>query len=340
MITSLEHIDLTTFNTFGLKATATRGIFVESEEEVKKVLTEGWIEDKQKLYVWGGGSNILLTGDIEGIVLMVRIKGIAVVNQTDTHVYVEVGAGEVWHDFVKYCIDKDWGGIENLSLIPGCVGASPIQNIGAYGVEIKDVFHSLKAVDIATGETHTFSKQACAFGYRESVFKHSAKGKYLITSVTFCLTLQHQLQTSYGDIQKELSKMGKDTFTIADVSEAVCNIRRSKLPDPQSIGNAGSFFKNPSIPQTQFEQLQTRFPDMPSYPQPHQMVKIPAGWLIEQAGWKGKTFGKYGVHVRQALVLVNYGGASGKDIYQLSSDIQASVFGNFGINLEREVNVL
>jgi UDP-N-acetylmuramate dehydrogenase len=246
----------------------------------------------------------------------------------------------VWHDFVLYSIDENLGGIENLSLIPGSVGASPMQNIGAYGVEIKDVFHELEAYHIETGEVHTFDNESCQFGYRESVFKRRLKNQYIILNVTFRLSKTPSINTSYGAINDELHAMGVVNPTIKDVSNAVIRIRQSKLPNPAEIGNAGSFFKNPVVANTHVDKLKERHPNMPVYPIDENSSKIPAGWLIEQDGWKGKRFDKYGVHAKQALVLVNYGGASGTDILNLSEQIIQSIEKNFGIKLEREVNIV
>jgi UDP-N-acetylmuramate dehydrogenase len=288
--------------------------------------------------ILGGGSNVLFTKDFEGLVLINEIKGINVKHETEDEVIVQVGAGENWHGFVLYAIEKGWGGIENLSLIPGSVGASPMQNIGAYGVEIKDVFFELEAMDIRTGEIKYFDKDACDFGYRESVFKKSAKDQFFITRVTYKLTKRnHKLNTSYGAIEAELEQAGVQP-SIKSISDAVVSIRKSKLPDPKEIGNAGSFFKNPVIEEAQFQKLQKSFPDMVNYPS-DSGVKIAAGWLIDQLGWKGKTFENYGVHKNQALVLVNYGGAEGEQIWDLSQQIIDAVKEKYDIQLEREVNI-
>jgi UDP-N-acetylmuramate dehydrogenase len=253
---------------------------------------------------------------------------------------VKAGGGEVWHDLVLFCLQHNLGGIENLSLIPGTVGAAPLQNIGAYGVELKDVFEELEAVNLATGELHTFDKAACQFGYRESVFKHESRGQYIVASVTLRLRKEHQLNTSYGAIQTTLEEMQVQQPTIHDVSAAVCHIRRSKLPDPAQIGNAGSFFKNPEIPVLLYDVLKEKYPGMPAYPVSEAAVKVPAGWLIEQCGWKGKVIENYGVHKNQALVLVNYGGAHGEKLLALARDIIQSVQEKFGITLQPEVNIL
>ena len=291
-------------------------------------------------FILGGGSNILLTQDIEALVIHPDIKGITVIGETEETVVLAVGAGEVWHDFVMHCVDNGYGGVENLSLIPGTVGAAPMQNIGAYGVEIKSVIESVQAMDIESGEKRLFSNAECEFGYRESIFKKALKHRYVITEATFRLSKQPVLNAAYGDVQKTLQEMGAENPTIRDISEAIMQIRRSKLPDPAEIGNAGSFFKNPEIPVAQFTQLRETFPEVPGYPVDAETVKVPAGWLIERAGWKGYREGEIGVHARQALVLVNYGGGTGAQIKALSEKIQASVAGQFGIRLNAEVNFI
>lgn len=295
---------------------------------------------ERKLLVLGGGSNVLLTKDFDGMVICVRMLGIEKLHEDDEHVWVKAMAGEVWHNFVLWCIQKGYGGVENLSLIPGCVGAAPMQNIGAYGVEIKDTFDSLEAMDIETAEFKTFTKAACKFGYRESVFKNEVKGKYIISSVTFRLTKQPVLNMSYGAIQQTLQKHGITDPSIKDVSNAVIEIRSSKLPDPKKLGNSGSFFKNPEIPSSQFDQLKQTYPEMVGYPAPNNQIKVAAGWLIEQCGWKGKVVGHTGSHKDQALVLVNYGGATGDEIWQLALAIQQSVKDKFGIDIIPEVNIV
>jgi UDP-N-acetylmuramate dehydrogenase len=291
-------------------------------------------------FILGGGSNILLTKDIEALVIHPGIKGITIKEENEETVVLEVGAGEVWHDFVMHCVSNGYGGVENLSLIPGTVGAAPMQNIGAYGVEIKSVVESVGAVDIENGEKRVFSNAECEFGYRESVFKKAFKNKYVITGAIFRLSKKPVLNAAYGDVQKTLQEMGAQTPTIRDVSEAIMSIRRSKLPDPAEIGNAGSFFKNPEIPVAQFAHLRETFPEVPGYPVDAETMKVPAGWLIEKAGWKGYREGEIGVHARQALVLVNYGGGTGAQIKALSEKIQESVAGKFGIRLNAEVNFI
>lgn len=331
-----ENISLLPYNTFGMDKKARFFVRAKSEKEVTDALLFAR-EKRLSVLVLGGGSNMLLTKDWEGLVLKIEIKGIKVQDDSEDEVLVKVGAGENWHEFVLFCIEKGYAGVENLSLIPGTVGASPMQNIGAYGVEIKEVFDSLWAIERTELAVRKFSWEECAFGYRESVFKAELKDRYIITEVWFRLSKKPQIKTSYGAIQETLKEMGKDHPSIKDVSEAVIQIRRSKLPDPAEIGNAGSFFKNPTIPLEHFERLKSEYPNIPGYPG-QDTVKVPAAWLIEQTGWKGKRFGSIGVHAKQPLVLVNYGGGEGKDIVKLSQDIQSSVKEKFGITLQPEVN--
>jgi UDP-N-acetylmuramate dehydrogenase len=333
-----ENISLKPFNTFGIEANTRYFGRFSSVEELNQILTSN--KDKE-LLILGGGSNILLTKNFDGLTLINEIKGFEVTKNDGDSVIVKSGAGEIWHEFVLKCIENNFSGVENLSLIPGSVGASPMQNIGAYGVEIKDVFESVEAYHIPTGELHTFSKEECEFGYRESVFKRKYKGQYVIISVSYKLSLSApKVNTSYGAIESELKEMNISTPSIKDVSQAVINIRSSKLPNPKEIGNAGSFFKNPVISKELFDKLFVEFPTIPNYPAENDGKKIAAGWLIEQCGWKGKTLGHYGVHKLQALVLVNYKGATGTEIYDLSSSIIKDVEDKFGITLEREVNIL
>ena len=327
------------YNTFGIEAKAKLFARFESVAELQELLQMQEIRQEEKL-ILGGGSNLLFTKDFGGVVLQNGIKGIEVVQEDEEHVYLKAGGGEVWHDFVLYTLQQNYGGAENLSLIPGTVGAAPLQNIGAYGVELKDIFQELEAVHLQTGEVHSFDSATCKFGYRESVFKNEMKGQYVVTSVTFRLHKKHTLNTSYGAIQTTLEEMQVQQPSIQDISAAVCHIRQSKLPDPKQIGNAGSFFKNPEIPLAQYQKLKEQYPSVPSYPVSDTTVKVPAGWLIEQCGWKGKVLGNYGVHKNQALVLVNYGGAKGEHLRQLANDIIASVEQKFGIRLHPEVNIL
>ncbi len=297
-------------------------------------------EHKKTKLILGGGSNILLTKNIDGIVLKNELKGIELIKEDAHHFYVKAAAGENWHRFVMHCIDHNYAGIENLSLIPGNVGASPMQNIGAYGVEIKDVFESLEALHKTDLSIHTFSANDCAFGYRESVFKKKYKDQFIILSVVLRLNKNHVFNTSYGAIEQELEKMQVKELSIKNISQAVINIRSSKLPDPKKIGNAGSFFKNPVITSEEFIALKKNYAAMPHFIINNDEVKIPAAWLIEQCGWKGYRNGDAGVHVHQPLVLINYGNASGKEIYDLSEKILQSVKKKFKIALEREVNII
>ncbi len=339
MISIQHNVSLKEFNTFGIDAKATYFISVSNKEELIEALQ---LPQFSKYFVLGGGSNMLLTGDMETPVLHINSKGkevVAVNMRGDT--IVEIQAGENWHEFVLWCIDNNLGGVENLSLIPGNVGTSPIQNIGAYGVELKDVFEGCKAIDIETQEEKTFTLSACNFGYRNSIFKNEAKGKYIITSVFFRLTSKnHQLNTSYGAIQQELESNNITAPTIKDVSDAVIAIRQRKLPDPKEIGNSGSFFKNPVIPKAEFDILQQKHENVPHYVVSDTEIKVPAGWLIEQCGFKGQRFGDAGVHKNQALVLVNYGDAKGAEILALAKKIQETVLEKFNIAIEAEVNVI
>ncbi|UXP31124.1 UDP-N-acetylmuramate dehydrogenase [Reichenbachiella agarivorans] len=333
-----EGFSLKNHNTFGLDVSAKWFAEVHTEQELQEAIL--WAKEREvDLFLLGGGSNVLLTQDLDCLVVINAIKGITVLSQDENQVLVRAAAGEIWHDLVVHCIHEEWGGIENMSLIPGTVGAAPMQNIGAYGVEIKDVFVSLTALHRETLETKVFSKDECQFGYRESVFKRDLKGQYIITSVTLRLSKKPVVNTTYGAITEVLDSKGIAEPSIKDVSEAVIDIRRSKLPDPKQIGNSGSFFKNPVITVTQFSELKKQY-QIPGYPQEDGQVKVPAGWLIEQAGWKGKRLGNIGVHDKQALVLVNHGGGEGSAIYQLAMDIQASVQSQFGIEILPEVNVL
>ncbi len=335
-----SNFPLTSLNTFGLEAKAKYFATFKSVEELKTLLAAPEHQD-QKLLILGGGSNLLFVSEyFDGLVLHNQIKGIELTEETKETVTVKSGAGESWHELVLYTIEKNLGGLENLSLIPGTVGAAPMQNIGAYGVEIKDVFVGLEAYEIATGTIRYFALEECAFGYRSSIFKHEAKGKYVILSVSFKLSKHPAFRTSYGAITDTLKEMGVTELSVKAISDAVIRIRQSKLPDPKEIGNAGSFFKNPEIPVAQFEKLQAAYPTVPSYPTLPGMVKVPAGWLIEQCGWKGKVIGHTGVHKNQALVLVNYGKAKGEEIRQLSLQVQKSVKEKFAIDLEAEVNFI
>lgn len=336
---------LTTYNTFCIAATAKFFVEIISTEQFSELLqTEAYRQNKK--LVLGGGSNILFTQNFDGLVIKNSLRGIEVVSETEKEVIVKAASGEVWHQLVMWCIEQNYAGIENLSLIPGLVGAAPMQNIGAYGVEIKDVFHELEAFDMETGQLRQFSLNDCAFGYRESVFKNRLKDKYFITSVSFRLTKMNAagavycFKTDYGDIKNTLSEARVYEPTIRDVSNAVIKIRQSKLPDPLQLGNAGSFFKNPTVVEKKFKELVSVYPVMPSYVQKDNTYKIPAAWLIEQCGWKGKVVGNTGSHKSQALVLVNYGNASGNEIWDLAIDIKQSVKEKFGIDITPEVNVV
>lgn len=335
-----ENYSLKNHNTFGVEVSAKYFAEIKSLDQLTQILRNTSVQ-KFKMLFLGGGSNVLFTQNFEGVVLQLNLKGISEKILNDNEVLVTSQAGENWHEFVRFCLDKDYGGLENLSLIPGNVGTSPMQNIGAYGTEIKDTFVSCKVLNLETLVVEEFNHEKCHFGYRESIFKREGKGKYVILDVTFKLTRKdHLIKTEYGAIQSELKNLGIEDPTIQEVSEAVINIRQSKLPDPKIIGNAGSFFKNPSIPIEQFLEVQKTYPEMPHYPQ-EELVKVPAGWLIEQCGWKGKQIGNVASHELQSLVIVNKTGlASGKEIYDFSTMIIESVKEKFGIELEREVNII
>ncbi|MEO5645597.1 MAG: UDP-N-acetylmuramate dehydrogenase [Bacteroidia bacterium] len=333
-----ENISLKLLNTFGMDVSARWFAELKEKSQLDELFASADWKNKPR-FILGGGSNILFTKDVNALVVRNELKGIEVVKEDVDFIYVRSGAGEVWHEFVMDCIRNNRAGVENLSLIPGSVGAGPMQNIGAYGVELKDVFHELEAYHIAEGYTRNFSAEECKFGYRESVFKHEVKNQFFITSVTFRLKKKPVLNTSYGAIEKELEAMGVKELSIAAISQAVINIRSSKLPDPAKIGNAGSFFKNPVVSAEKHAQLKNEFPALVSYPSGNEF-KLAAGWMIEQCEWKGKRFGDAGVHKDQALVLVNYGNAKGYEIYDLSTRVLESVNEKFGVMLEREVNVL
>ena len=332
-----ENFSLKTFNTFGVEAKAKYFAEVNSLEELKETLQFSY----SPILVLGGGSNVLFTKDFDGLVIKLNLKGISEEILDENHVLVTAKAGENWHEFVQFTISKNYGGLENLSLIPGNVGTCPIQNIGAYGTEIKDHFTSCKALNTETLEVEIIDLDQCKFGYRDSIFKTSAKGKYIILEVTFKLTSKnHHIKTEYGAISAELKNLGIENPTIQDVAKAVINIRQSKLPNPAEIGNAGSFFKNPTIPLEQFENLKQKFPEIQGYANGN-FVKVPAGWLIENAGWKGKQIGNVASHKLQALVIINATGkATGKEIYDFSTKIIDSVKDKYGIELEREVNIV
>jgi len=331
-----ENISLKPLNTFGIDVKAARFVSVTSVYELQQLLKTG-----KNIFLISGGSNMLLTDDIDRLVVHLNIKGISIDRENENEVFITVNAGEDWHGFVLWTISQDYGGIQNLSLIPGNVGTCPIQNIGAYGVEVKDVITKVEAIDIETQKLISFSNEECNFEYRDSIFKNEKKNTCVITSVSFKLSKQHHiLNASYGAIHSELESRNIITPTIKDISDAVISIRKSKLPDPKEIGNSGSFFKNPVIATTQFLELQKEYPNIPSYKVSEEETKVPAGWLIEQSGFKGKRFGNCGVHNKQALVLVNYGEATGKEILQLAKDIQNTVKENFNIFLDIEVNII
>lgn len=335
----LEYFSLKPYNTFGVDVSAHFFCRIKTKEEMEDLI-KNHFQDYKKILLLGEGSNILLCDDYDGLVIKNEIVGIEMVREDDEHVWMNALSGTNWNDFVLYCVEKNYGGIENLSLIPGTVGAAPMQNIGAYGVELKDTFVSLEAIDLKTGETLVFHTEDCAFGYRESIFKTSEKGNYFIYSITLKLSKQPVVNISYGDIRKTLEKKNILHPTISDVSDAVIQIRKSKLPDPKEIGNAGSFFKNPEVEKEIAGKIQVQFPEMPSYKLSSGKIKIPAAWLIEQCGWKGKKAGNTGNHAKQALVIVNYGNATGNEIWQHAMTVQKSVQEKFEIILEPEVNVI
>jgi len=338
-----ENISLKGHNTFGINVAAKYFAEFNSVDELSELLELKKLATTNyplPTFLLGGGSNILFTKDFDGLVLKNNIRGIKTVHEDPHHVHVQVGAGENWHGFVQHCIKNNWAGVENLSLIPGNVGASPMQNIGAYGVEIKNVFHSLEALDLKEKKLVNFSLNDCEFGYRESVFKKKHKNEFAITSVTYRLDKVPAFNTSYGAIEQELEKMGIKQLSIKAISDAVIRIRTLKLPDPAVIGNAGSFFKNPHVPADQFDKLKERFPKIIGYVQDNGDYKLAAGWMIEYCGWKGFRRGDAGCHTWQSLVLVNYGNATGKEILDLSEEILQSVKERFGVLLEREVNII
>ncbi|MFC4269029.1 UDP-N-acetylmuramate dehydrogenase [Polaribacter marinivivus] len=331
-----ENISLKNYNTFGIDVTAKRFICIDSVYQLQELL-----KVEKDIFLISGGSNMLLTKDIEKLVVHIDIKGVSIDHENENEVFLTVNAGENWHEFVLWCVDNNYGGLENLSLIPGNVGTCPIQNIGAYGVEVKDTITKVEALHIEKGKLVQFSNEECKFGYRNSIFKNEVKGKYIITSVSFKLTKQnHNFNTSYGAIETELTSKNIAKPNLKNISDAVIAIRKSKLPDPKEIGNSGSFFKNPVITKAHFLTLQKTYPEIPSYIVSENQVKVPAGWLIEKAGFKGKRFGDFGVHKKQALVLVNYNNATGKDIYNLAETIQKEIKSKFDIKLEIEVNVI
>ena len=334
-----ENISLKEYNTFGIDANARYFCKVQSKEELTELIVSNVFKNNEHL-ILGGGSNILLTSDYDGLVIKNNICGQEIIEETEEFVKIKSFSGSIWHELVIHCVNNGWGGIENLSLIPGSVGAAPMQNIGAYGVELKNVFESLEAIDISTGELKTFSKDNCEFEYRQSIFKNKLKGKFFIYSISLKLSKTPTINTSYGAIKDTLKKMEISNPGIKDVSNAVISIRRSKLPDPVILGNSGSFFKNPIIENSLFNSIKEKFPNIIGYPNGNSHTKVAAGWLIEQCGFKGKRFGNTGSHKDQALVLVNYGNAKGEEIWALAKNIKKSVKETFGIDIAPEVNII
>jgi len=336
-----QNASLKKFNSFGIDVYAKYFSAFSGVDELKELITyHKSLPERHSLCILGGGSNILFIKNVDGLVLRNEVRGIELIREDENYVYVRAGAGENWHWFVQYCLRRNWAGVENLSLIPGSVGAGPIQNIGAYGMELKSVFYELEALNIREQKVYAFSLNDCGFGYRESVFKEKYKNRFIICSVTFRLYKKPRFNTSYGAIEEELERMGVKELSIQAISQAVINIRTSKLPDPGKIGNAGSFFKNPSVSRPVFDELKTRYPAIIHYENQDGTIKLGAGWLIEQCGWKGFRRGDAGCSEKQALVLLNYGQATGKEILDLSEEIIQSVKTKFGAPLEREVNIL
>lgn len=332
-----ENFSLKKYNTFGIEVKTKYFVEYSTVNELSNFLGTQRKQDLPLMFI-GGGSNVLFTKDFEGYLLHSKINGIEIIKEEDDKVYLRVGAGEDWDEFVEYCVKNDWGGVENLSLIPGNVGTCPIQNIGAYGVEVKDVITEVETIEIDTLKKTLFANEECQFGYRDSVFKGKLRGKHIINYVTFCLSKKPIFKLDYGNLNEALKEY--DQVNLQNIRQAVINIRDSKLPKPEVIGNAGSFFKNPVVHTNILEDLKKSYTDIPFYVQKNDLVKIPAGWLIEQAGWKGRNIGKVGVHEKQALVLINHGGATGKEIVDLAREIQKSVKEKFGIDIEMEVNVI
>lgn len=334
-----KNYPLKSLNTFGIDVKAQMFVNIKSEEQLCLLLTDKNIKEIPKC-ILGGGSNILFTGSYAGLVIKNSIQGIKIINQDEDYVLIKAGAGEIWHNMVLFCVERNLWGIENLSLIPGTVGAAPIQNIGAYGQEIRDVFEYLEGIYIDSGDKKIFTKNQCGFGYRDSVFKHELKNKFVITSVVLRLSKEPELKLDYRGVKEELDKLNLKNVTIKNISDVICKIRQSKLPDPKQIGNAGSFFKNPEIDEVTFLKLKKEFPAIIGYPLENKRVKLAAGWLIEQCGWKGKRVGNTGSHSRQALVLVNYGGAKSSEVLALAEQIKESVNSKFGIKLEEEISII
>ncbi|MEO9476627.1 MAG: UDP-N-acetylmuramate dehydrogenase [Cyclobacteriaceae bacterium] len=334
-----QNFSLKSHNTFHIDVRADYMASIKTQEDIEDIFADYKFRSKKKL-ILGGGSNVLFTRNFLGLVMKMEISGISVVEDSDDSVIVGFGAGENWHQCVLWCIESGFGGVENLSLIPGTIGAAPMQNIGAYGVEMKEVFHSLEAYEIKTGKTVRFYNEDCKFGYRYSIFKGALKDKYVITRVYLRLTKKPVFNIAYGNLKEKLDEMGVQELSLKNVSQAVIDIRQSKLPDPLDIGNAGSFFKNPVVETDYFEALKAAFDSIPGYKIDDNTTKIPAGWMIDQCGWKGRRIGEVGVHEKQALVLVNHGSGTGKEIVELSEMVQESVFKRFGVQLEPEVNFI
>jgi UDP-N-acetylmuramate dehydrogenase len=334
----LEHTSLKNYNTFGIDVKARAFAKILSENDLPELLALKEFIGLPKLVI-GGGSNILLTKDFNGLVVLNSIPGLNIIDEDNTTVLVEAGAGVQWHEFVQFCVDRNYGGVENMSLIPGTAGAAPLQNIGAYGQELKDVFFSLKGISTLDLAEKNYFNQECNFGYRDSIFKHELKGKFIITQVTLRLKKNPAINLNYAAIKNEIEKLHLQNVTIKDISNVVCAIRKTKLPDPEVLGNAGSFFKNPEIDYAKFEGLKKEFPDISGHVTSNGKVKLAAGWLIEKCGWKGKRVGNTGSHATQALVLVNYGGATGDEVLNFAAEIKNSVYNKFGITLHEEVNI-
>jgi UDP-N-acetylmuramate dehydrogenase len=333
-----QNKDLSSLNTFGLHAKAKRFVKVNSSDDIQSLISEGVFN--KEFFILGGGSNVLFTGDFDGTVVWNNMLGKSLVYEDSESVHLKIGAGENWHDVVMYCVENNWGGVENLSLIPGCVGAAPIQNIGAYGVEIKDTLLSVEYINLDNGAPKTLENKDCDFGYRNSIFKQALKNKVIIVNIVLKLSKDHDLSLEYGAIKDGLSENNVVNPTIKDVSDVVISIRQSKLPDPAELGNSGSFFKNPIVKNYIFNDIKAKHPDARSYPIDDNHVKLAAGWLIESCGWKGKRVGNTGSHAKQALVLVNYGGATGQEIISLAHSIIESVKQAFNVTLEPEVNII
>ena len=335
----IENYPLLKLNTFGVDVKAKYFTSINTINELIE-LTKTNVFKNLALLILGGGSNILFTKDFDGLVILNNIKGKEIIDQNQQSIFLKIGAGENWHELVMYCVDNGWGGIENLSLIPGNTGTAPMQNIGAYGVEIKETFIELEALEISSGKIVKFNNSDCEFGYRESVFKNKMKNQYIILNITLELKKNPVLNINYGDVKAILESQNIKNPTIKEVSNAIISIRQSKLPDPKKIGNSGSFFKNPIVSLNQLELIKKKYPNVVNYEINENEFKIAAGWLIERAGWKGKKFNNYGVHEKQALVLVNYGLANGMEIFELSEKIILDIKDKFGITIEREVNII